>query len=315
MVTSNLPNRQVFTKILLALAQQDPRIIGLASDSRGSASLDEFAKQLPAQFVEVGIAEQNLVGIAAGLAACGKIPFACSPACFLSMRSIEQIKVDAAYSKKNVKLIGISGGVSYGALGSTHHSLQDLAVTRAIPDLTVIVPADNVETEVLTKKIAECDGPVYMRLGRGPVPDVHQAKTDFEIGKGCLLLEGNDLTLVATGELTRTALDAGLLLHKQGIFARVIELHTIKPLDREIITAAAAETGAILTVEEHSIYGGLGGAVAEIVSQVKPVPMRIMGIPDEPSITGTQGEIFKHYGLTPENLVSKALELLKAKRG
>lgn len=311
---STYPNRQAFTKTLVELAKKDPRILALASDSRGSASLDEFATQLPAQFVEVGIAEQNLVGIAAGLAACGKIPFACSPASFLSMRSIEQIKVDAAYSHTNVKLVGISGGVSYGALGSTHHSLQDLAVTRAIPDLTVIVPSDNRETEVLTQKMAEWDGPIYFRTGRGPVPEVHDQSFLPEIGKGCLLLPGNEVTIVATGEVVRAALDAGILLKKLGIDARVIEIHTIKPIDRELLIAAAEETGAVVTVEEHSVYGGLGGAVAELLCQSRPIPMRIMGVPDEPVITGSQAEIFKYYGLTAGGIAQQVQELLNVKQ-
>ena len=305
------PNRQTFTKTLLSLARKDTRIIALASDSRGSASLDEFANELPSQFVEVGIAEQNLVSIAAGLARCGKIPFACSPACFLSMRSIEQIKVDVAYSRTNVRLIGISGGVSYGALGSTHHSLQDLAVTRAIPGMTVIVPSDNTEMEGITKLLVGYDGPVYLRTGRGPVPDVHDGDFIPEIGKGCVLLPGDDITIVAMGEILRIALDAGYMLQKQGISARVIEIHTIKPLDEQLILKAAKETKAMITVEEHSIYGGLGGAIAELISQNQPLPIKIIGIPDESVITGTQAEIFQHYGLTAERIVKDAANLLK----
>jgi transketolase len=308
---STYPNRQVFTKTLLSLARKDSRIIALASDSRGSASLDEFANELPAQFVEVGIAEQNLVSIAAGLAKCGKIPFACSPASFLSMRSIEQIKVDGAYSRTNIRLVGISGGVSYGALGSTHHSLQDLAVIRAIPGITVLVPSDNGEMEAMTKLLIEHKGPVYLRTGRGAVPDVHEPGFMPEIGKGCLLLSGNDITIVATGELLRAALDAGYLLQRQGISARVIEIHTIKPIDEELILKAAAETKAIITVEEHSIYGGLGGAIAELVSQNHPIPLKIVGIPDESVITGTQAEIFQYYGLNAEGIAKEAINLLK----
>ena len=305
------PNRKTFTKTLLSLARKDTRIIALASDSRGSASLDEFANELPSQFVEVGIAEQNLVSIAAGLARCGKIPFACSPACFLSMRSIEQIKVDVAYSRTNVRLIGISGGVSYGALGSTHHSLQDLAVTRAIPGMTVIVPSDNIEMEGITKLLVGYEGPVYLRTGRGPVPDVHDGNFIPEIGKGCVLLPGDDITIVAMGEILRIALDAGYMLQKQGISARVIEIHTIKPLDEQLILKAAKETKAMITVEEHSIYGGLGGAIAELISQNQPLPIKIIGIPDESVITGTQAEIFQHYGLTAERIVKDAANLLK----
>ncbi|HHW12304.1 MAG TPA: transketolase family protein, partial [Firmicutes bacterium] len=216
------PNRRVFTETLLALAKNDRRIFALASDSRGSATLNEFAATLPDQFVEVGIAEQNLVGIAAGLAKCGKIPFVCSPACFLSMRSIEQVKTDVAYSGANVRLIGISGGVSYGALGGTHHSLQDLAVMQAIPGMTVLLPADNRETALLTQELVDYPGPVYMRLGRETAPRVYEDDYRPAIGKGTELLSGFDLTIVAAGELVRSALDAGHLLRKEGISCRVV---------------------------------------------------------------------------------------------
>ncbi len=309
-MSATYPNRQIFTKTLLSLAQQNTQIIALASDSRGSASLDEFANRLPDQFVEVGIAEQNLVSIAAGLAKSGKIPFACSPASFLSMRSIEQIKVDGAYSHTNVKLIGISGGVSYGALGSTHHSLQDIAVTRAIPGLTVILPSDNVEMEQLTHALVDYEGPVYVRIGRGAVPDVHDKDFLPEIGKGCTLLPGDQVSIIATGEVLRAALDAGYLLQNQGISARVIEIHTVKPLDEQLILKAAAETKAMVTVEEHSIYGGLGGAIAELLAQRHAIPMKILGIPDESVINGTQAEIFQHYHLTAEGIVKETKSLL-----
>lgn len=308
---SGIPNRKVFTETLLSLAKEDQRIIALSSDSMGSATLDKFAAELPEQFVEVGIAEQNLVGIAAGMATCGKITFPCSPACFLSTRSADQVKVDVAYSNNNVKLIGISGGVSYGALGSTHHSLQDIALMRTIPGLTVIIPADNVETEQITKYLVGHDGPVYLRLGRGAAADVHDEDFVPEIGKGCTLLQGDDLTIVATGEVVRAALDAGMLLQTQGICARVIEIHTIKPLDEEILMKAAEETGRIITVEEHGIYGGLGGAVAELLAKTRPTPLKIMGIPDEPAVIGSQQEIFAYYGLNAQGIVAACYDLME----
>ncbi|TCL60867.1 transketolase [Hydrogenispora ethanolica] len=305
-------NRQVFAETLLELARNDPDIIALACDSRGSASLDRFADELPEQFVEVGIAEQNLVGIAAGLASCGKKPFACSPACFLTMRSVEQIKVDVAYSHQNVKLVGISGGVSYGALGATHHSLQDIAVMQAIPDLTVIIPSDNRETAHLTRLLAGYDRPVYLRTGRGPVPDVHDGAFVPEIGKGCLLLPGTDLTIVTTGEVVRIALDAGEILHQRGISARIIEIHTIKPLDERIVLQAAQETQALIVMEEHSIYGGLGCSIAALLGRCRPRPLQIMAIPDEFAVVGNQREIWEHYGLTAATLAQKAEELLRS---
>ena len=221
------PNQFILSQTLLELAKEDERVIALVCDSRFSAHLAEFATVLPRQFIEVGIAEQNVVGIAAGLATCGKIPFVFTPAPFLSMRAAEQIKIDVAYSQTNVKLVGISGGVSYGALGTTHHSLQDLALMRAIPGLTVVVPSDNRETAFLARELKEYRGPVYLRTGRGPVPDVHEAGFVPKLGKGCLLLPGTDLTIIACGELVRAALDAGIFLHERGVSARVIEIHKI----------------------------------------------------------------------------------------
>ena len=258
---------------------------------------------VPHQFVEVGIAEQNIVGIAAGLAHSGKKAFVTSPACFLSMRSIEQIKVDVAYSATNVKLIGISGGISYGALGMSHHSVQDFAVARAIPNLTVVVPADRHETKKMVEALINYDQGTYMRIGRNPVADVYESDDfDFEIGKSILLRDGYDVTIIACGETVRIAIDASDLLKTAGIQCRVINMHTIKPLDVDAIIKAARETNYIVTLEEHSIYGGLGSAVSETVVQHSPVPMKILGIPDEPAIAGTTSEVFEHYGLTAEKI-------------
>lgn len=306
-----IPNRQVICDTLLELAKEDRDIMVLASDSRGSAAMAPFAKAFPEQFVEVGIAEQNIVGIAAGLAHSGKKPFVTSPACFLSMRSIEQIKVDVAYSATNVKLIGISGGISYGALGMSHHSVQDIAVARAIPGLAVILPADRHETKRMTEALAKHEGGVYVRIGRNPVKDVYD-NDDFEfvIGKAVTMREGSDVTIIAAGETVRIALDAHAVLQEAEVSCRVINMHTIKPLDEEAVIKAARETGRIITVEEHSIYGGLGAAVAEVVAQHHPVPMRILGIPDEPAIAGKTSEVFNHYGISAGNIKELALEML-----
>lgn len=296
---------------LLELANADRNIMVLASDSRGSAAMTAFATALPDQFVEVGIAEQNIVGISAGLAHSGKKPFVTSPACFLSMRSIEQIKVDVAYSGTNVKLVGISGGISYGALGMSHHSVQDLAVTRAIPGLSVIVPADRHETKRMTEALVKHEGGVYVRIGRNAVEDVYESDSfEFVIGKAVTMREGNDITIIAAGETVRVAIDACEELNHVGISCRVINMHTIKPLDEEAIIRAARETGAIITVEEHSVHGGLGAAVAETIVRHHPVPMRIVGIPDEAAIAGKTSEVFRHYGITAENLKRIALDML-----
>ncbi|MEK3720415.1 transketolase family protein [Paenibacillus sp. FSL H8-0034] len=308
---NKIANRQVICETLLDQARQDRDIVLLASDSRGSASMAPFVKELPDQFVETGIAEQNIVGIAAGLAASGKKPWVTSPACFLSMRAIEQVKVDVAYSGTDVKLIGISGGVSYGALGMSHHSLQDIAVTRAIPGLTIILPADRHETKKMTEALAAHKGGVYVRIGRNPVQDCYESDDyPFEIGKAVTLREGTDITLIAAGETVRVALDTSDALSKEGISCRVINMHTIKPLDTEAIIKAAQETGRIITVEEHSIFGGLGAAVAEVVVQNCAVPMKIIGIPDEPAITGNTAEVFNHYGIHADAIRSIAVHMV-----
>lgn len=309
---NKISNRQVICDTLMELSKEDKDIMVLTCDSRGSASMGNFAKEYPEQFVEVGIAEQDSVGIAAGLATCGKKPYVASPACFLSMRSVEQIKVDVAYSKTNVKLIGISGGVSYGALGMTHHSLQDIAVIRAIPDIAVLLPADRYETKKMVEALQKYNKPAYIRIGRNPVEDVHEDENfEFEIGKANVLHEGNDITIIATGETVKAALDASKELEAKGVGCRVLSMHTIKPLDEEVIIKAAKETKGIITIEEHSIYGGLGAAVSEVVCQTAPTKMKILAIADESPITGNTKEVFNYYGLTAENLVKVAEEILE----
>jgi transketolase len=308
---NKIANRQAISEVLEELAKENRDILVLTSDSRGSASLVNFGNDLPDQIVEVGIAEQNLVGIASGLAASGKKPFVASPACFLSMRSIEQIKVDVAYSNTNVKLIGISGGISYGALGMSHHSLQDLAVTRAIPGLDVMMPADRHEAKKMIVALVEYDRPVYLRIGRNPVEDSYVSDDyDFQIGKAVKMKEGTDITIIASGETVRIALDSAEALQMEGVDCRVINMHTIKPLDKEAILKAAEETGKIITIEEHSIYGGLGSAVAEVVSQSHPVPVKIIGLPDEPVIAGKTAEVFEYYGLSVDNVKKIAMQMV-----
>jgi transketolase len=309
-MANQIPNRKVICDTLLELAESDRDIMVLASDSRGSAAMAPFADAYPQQFVEVGIAEQNIVGISAGLAHSGKKPFVTSPACFLSMRSIEQIKVDVAYSATNVKLVGISGGVSYGALGMSHHSVQDLAVMRAIPGLAVVLPADRHETKRMTEALVGYEGGAYMRIGRNPVEDVYDSEDyEFVLGKAVTMREGTDITIIGAGETVRVALDAAAALEAEGVSVRVLNMHTIKPLDEAAIIAAARETGRIITVEEHSVHGGLGAAVAEVVVQNEPVPVRIVGIPDEPAIAGKTSEVFNHYGISADHIKTLALEL------
>lgn len=312
----SIPCRKAFTGTLLELARRYPRIVALATDSRGSVTLGDFAKELPEQFVEVGIAEQDAVGIAAGMALGGKNAFVCGPASFLSARSLEQVKVDVAYAHTNVKVIGVSGGVSYGALGATHHSLHDIAVMRAFEGLTVVLPCDARQTVQLTRVLAQTEGPVYVRMGRAAVPDVYeQDDPPFVIGQANELLPGGDVTIIATGEAVSHALGAGRLLRQKGVQARVLDMHTLKPLDREAVIRAARETGHIVTVEEHSVCGGLGAAVAQTVVEECPVPMRIVGIPDAPLVAGTSAEVFRTVGISADHIAETAIALLGERAG
>lgn len=310
--TNTIPCRKMFTDTLVELAKQDKDIVAVTTDARGSVTLDSFAKELPAQFVELGIAEQNAVGVAAGLASAGKKAFVCGPACFYVARSLEQVKVDVAYSANPVKILGVSGGVSYGALGFSHHSLHDIAVLRTFPGMHVVLPCDIHQTKQLVKDLVNYPYPVYIRVGRNAVPNVYENENvEFKIGKANLLMDGGDLTIIGTGETVYHCLQAGKKLKEQGINARVIDMYTLKPFDKEIVEKAAKETGRIITVEEHSVSGGLGGAVAEIVSQSCPVPVRILGIPDENPIHGKPLEIFKHYGIDTDGIIAAALKMCK----
>lgn len=301
--------RKAFAATLEELAVSDLRIVAVCNDSVGSSNLNGFAKKYPERLVNVGIAEQNMIGVAAGLANGGRLPFVCGASCFLTARALEQIKADLAYSNANVKLCGMSSGMAYGALGATHHSIEDMAWTRAIANMTVIVPADPVETAQVIRSVAAMHGPVFVRLSRMGVPIVHGEDYEFKIGRAAKLREGRDLTLIANGTLVPRALEAAEMLAAQGIEARVLNMATVRPLDREAIIAAALETGAIVTAEEHTIYGGLGSAVAEVVVTTHPVPMRMVGVPGVFAPTGSTEFLFEHFGLTPQGIFDAALQL------
>ncbi len=305
-------NQVVFSETLQALAHHDRDIIAVTSDSRGSGKLVPFAAQFPEQIVEVGIAEQNLVGVAAGLASAGKKAFAVSPACFLSARALEQIKNDVAYSDNPVKLVGISAGVSYGALGTTHHSLHDFAALRAINNMTIVVPADNYETERAVRQAITFCTPLYLRFGKKPMPFLPQLYHGFTFGKGRIVKEGNDLAIIANGETVYPAwLAAQELRQKQGLQATVVSMHTIKPLDTELLEKIAANGRPILTVEEHMVHGGLGEACAShLLQKGFKNPFRMVAIPDEYTVTGSQLEIFSHYGISKEGIARTAMELM-----
>lgn len=305
-------NLDAFADALAELAKADRNILAVTSDSRGSGKLGPFGTDFPKQIVEVGIAEQNLVGIAAGLASAGKIVFAVSPACFLTARALEQIKNDVAYSDNPVKLAGISAGVSYGALGTTHHSLHDLAALRAINNLDIVVPADNFESREAVRAAARSGKPAYLRFGKAPMYDLHAANARFEWGKAIRLREGTDVAFVATGETVVHALLAAEKLREEGISASLLDMHTIKPLDTEALLEAANRCRAVVTVEEHLVNGGLGEACAAVLMEAGATcRFARVGIPDEYTVTGLQADIFRHYGISMEGLVKRARTLLR----
>jgi transketolase len=311
-LTMGRPNLEQFAATLLELAQADRQILVVTSDSRGSGKLGAFGKELPQQLVEVGIAEQNLVGITAGLAAAGKKSFAVSPACFLTARALEQIKNDVCYSDVPAKIVGISAGVSYGALGSTHHSLHDLAALRAIHNISILVPADNFETRAAIRAAAAANHPVYVRFGKAPMYTLHGPGTTFAIGQAISLRDGDDVAFLATGETVVHCLLAAATLAAEGLDCRVLSMHTLNPLDTDAILRAGRECRAVVTAEEHSVHGGLGEAVAAVLMQAGvAVPLQIVGIPNEDTVTGAQADIFRHYGLTMEGLAKTAAKLLE----
>lgn len=305
-------NLDVYSETLIELASADKNILAVTSDSRGSGKLVPFADMFPDQIIEVGIAEQNLVGVAAGLASAGKCVFATSPACFLATRSLEQIKNDVAYSNQPVTLVGISAGVSYGALGSTHHSLHDVAVLRAINNIDVVVPADNFEACEAVKAAAKSSKPVFIKFGKKIMPHLPRLEQTYEIGKASIICEGTDVVFIACGETVAPAYEAAMLLEEKGISVEVISMHTVNPLDKTAVLNAAKKCKAVITVEEHSVNGGLGEACASLLMQSGVfIPFKIVGIPDEETVAGSQNEIFGHYGITGEGLFQSAIILLE----
>ena len=303
--------RKAFTAELLRLAREDRNIVAVTTDARGSVTLGDFASELPGQFVECGIAEQNAVGIGAGLAHSGKKVFCCGPASFYTARSLEQVKVDVAYSGNPVKIFAVSGGVAYGHLGATHHSLHDIAVLRAFPGMNIVLPSDARLTTKMLDAIVDLKEPVYVRVGRGAVNDVYEDDSfEFRLGKANTLLEGGDLTIIGTGETVWHALEAGRRLAAEGIRARVLDFSSIKPFDREALEKAARETGRIITVEEHSLCGGLGALVTEALSE-NPVPVRRLGVPDENAIHAPSKDIFAHYGFDADGIVKAAKDFIR----
>ncbi len=309
--TLGKPNLEIFADTLLMEAKKDSKIIVVTSDSRGSGKLVPFGKELPQQIVEVGIAEQNLVGISAGLSASGKKVFAVSPASFLTARSLEQIKNDIAYSDHPVALVGISAGISYGQLGSTHHSIHDFAVMRCINNMTIVAPADNFEASEVIKQAVNYNHPLYIRYGKKPMLDIHSGKTQFQIGKAIIIEEGEDVALIATGETVQRAFLASQILKENNINPTIVSMHTIKPFDSETFLNIAKKSKIIVSIEEHSEFGGLGEQCASLLAQNQiNTNFKIIGIPDEYMVNGSQSDVLDYYNMSPEKIANTTKSLI-----
>ena len=302
--------RDAYAKALEQMAEQDARVCVVINDSLSSAKMKDFKAKYPSRFVNVGIAEQNMVGVGNGLANGGMIPYLCGASCFLTARAMEQVKVDLAYSKANVRICGMSSGMAYGQLGPTHHSIEDIAWMRILPNLTVIVPADDVETAAVMRYSLHHDGPIFIRISRIPVRRALGEDYEFRLGRAVKLREGADITIITNGVLVVRALDAARLLEEQGKSARVLNMSTIKPIDEEAILEAARTTRGVVTAEEGLAAGGLGGAVAEVLALRHPAPMRILGLQDVFAPTGSAEFLLEHFNLTATGMRDAALDLI-----
>lgn len=308
-----IATRDAYGKTLVELGAEDPRIVVIDADLSGSTKTALFAKAFPGRFYNAGIAEANMVGMAAGLAAGGMVPFVSTFAVFAAGRAFEPIRQSLAYPVLNAKVVATHGGITVGEDGGSHQSVEDLAIMRSLPNMTVLCPADGPETEAAIRAVAAFDGPVYVRLGRSKVPVVFEGGCDFHIGRGQQVREGTDMTFVTTGLMTAKALQAADILQEEGVSARVLHIGTIKPLDVDLVLKAARETGALITAEEHSVVGGLGGAVCEAVAEGYPVPVERVGLRDAFGQSGKAEELLEHYGLTPAHLVEAAERVIKRK--
>jgi transketolase len=310
---SNIATREAYGKALVKLGQVNDNVVVLDADLSKSTKTNDFYKAFPERFFNMGIAEQNLIGAACGLATAGKIPFASSFAMFATGRAFEVIRNSVAYPKLNVKVCATHAGLTVGEDGASHETVEDIAIMRVIPNMTVLVPADGVEAEQMILEAARVYGPMYVRLGRSAVPTLFDENYKFEIGKGVVVREGNDATIIACGIMVNEAIIASETLKSEGINARVVNMSTIKPIDRELIINAAKETGVIVTAEEHSIIGGLGSAVSEVVSEDYPVVVKKVGVKDVFGESGTPMELLKKHGLTAENIVDAVKQAVAKK--
>lgn len=308
-----IATRDAYGKTLVELGRENENIVVLDVDLSSSTRTYMFGKEFPEGFFNVGIVEQNMIGLAAGLATCGKIPFASTFAVFASGRVYNQVRQSIAYPNLNVKIVATHGGISVGEDGPSHHCTEDVAVMRALPNMTVIVPADAVETEKAVRAATEQVGPIYMRLGRPKVPVIYDEELDFKIGEAILLKDGEDVTIMATGIMVAKALEAASRLADGGVDARVIDVHTIKPIDQDLIIEAAKDMGVIVAAEEHSIIGGLGSAVAEVLVENCPVTMLRVGVKDEFAESASAEDLFMRYGLTASDIAHAAKEAIEKK--
>lgn len=308
-----IATRDAYGEVLAELGETNKDVVVLDADLSGSTKTAIFAKKFPERFFNMGIAEQDMMGTAAGLASSGKIPFASTFAIFATGRAWEQVRQSIAYPKLNVKIVATHAGITVGEDGASHQSVEDIAVMRVIPNMTVIVPADGVETKKVIREIIKYKGPVYVRLSRGKSPVVLDDSYSFEIGKGSVLKDGKDVSIIACGVMVSKALQAAEMLEKEGVSTRVINISSIKPIDSDLIIRAAKETGCIVTAEEHSIIGGLGGAVTEVVAENYPVPVKRIGIEDKFGTSGDADQLMECYGLTHDNIARAARDVIKRK--
>jgi len=309
-----IPTRDGFGKALLELGKKNKDVVVLSADLTDSTRAAWFKKEFPDRFIGFGVAEQDMFGAAAGLALSGKIPFACTFGVFASGRAWDQIRISIAYMNLNVKIGGTHGGISVGADGATHQAIEEITLMRMLPNMSIIVPCDALEAKKATIEAAKVKGPVYLRLGRNPSPILTTEEEPFVLGKANILRKGNDVTIFACGHMVYEALKAADMLNKEKIKARVINLHTPKPIDKGVIIKAAKETGAIVTAEEHTIYGGFGSAISEVVVENCPVPIKFVGIKDRFGQSGNPDELFRYFGLLAKNIVKAAKEAIKMKQ-
>ena len=307
------PTRDGFGKALLELGEKNKNVVVLSADLTDSTRAGWFKKEFPDRFIGFGVAEQDMFGAAAGFALSGKIPFACTFGVFASGRAWDQVRISIAYMNLNVKIGGTHGGISVGPDGATHQALEEITLMRMLPHMKIVVPCDFLEAKRATLKAAETEGPVYIRLGRNAVPLITDERSPFEIGKANLLRDGKDITIFACGHMVHEALKAGDLLSKEGISARIVNMHTPKPIDRDMVIKAAKETGALVTVEEHTLYGGFGSAISEVVVETCPVVVKMIGIKDTFGESGEAEELYEHFGLTASHVIAAAKQVVKEK--